>query len=438
MKTGSRMSGANSKNVLLQLRALPRAVRVIFAATLINRSGTMVLPYLALYLTVGLGEGAEVAGVVLAAYGVGAVVAPMLAGPLVDRYGALRVMRGSLLGSGLLLLSYSFARGVPMLVGLAFLLALLTEAFRPASLAVVADTVPASQRKTAFAVIRFAINLGMSLGPAVGGLLVSVSFRALFLIDAVTSIAAGIVLAVVRSTDGSAVARGADRADATNDIGAAGGAKALGAPSPSDAAVGVESPPLGGAVRLRTFALFLVATFLLALVFFQFEASLPLFVVRDVHASEAVYGALITLNAVIIILTEIPLNLKMAAWPHGRSMALGACFVAIGFGVLALGRSLPLVVLSVPLWTVGEMIVLPSMSAFVSDLAPPGRAGSFLGLYGTAFGLGFAVGPLCGIYALDHFGSIVLWSGALLVGLVAAALFGSLATIAASSPAVRT
>jgi MFS family permease len=76
------------------------------------------------------------------------------------------------------------------------------------------------------------------------------------------------------------------------------------------------------------------------------------------------------------------------------------------------------------------------MSAFVSDLAPPGRAGSFLGLYGTAFGLGFAVGPFCGIYALEHFGSAVLWSCALLVGLVAAAVFGSLATIAAP-PAVR-
>jgi MFS family permease len=430
------MPGANSMNVLQQLRALPRAVRVIFAATLINRSGTMVLPYLALYITQGLGASAEVAGVVLAAYGGGAVVAPMLAGPLVDRYGALRVMRGSLLGSGLLLLSYSFAREVPMLVGLAFLLALVAEAFRPASLAVVADTVPASQRKTAFAVIRFAINLGMSLGPAVGGLLVSASFRALFWIDAVTSIAAGVLLAVARSTDGSADASSTG-ADAKGDTDVAGAAKSLGEPSPPDAAAGVESPPLGGAVRLRTFALFLVATFLLSLVFFQFEAALPLFVVRDVHASEAVYGALVTINAVIIILTEIPLNLKMAAWPHGRSMALGACFVAIGFGALALGKSLPLVVLSVPLWTVGEMIVLPSMSAFVSDLAPRGRAGSFLGLYGTAFGLGFAVGPFCGIYALEHFGSTVLWSSALLVGLVAAAVFGSLGTIAASSPPVR-
>jgi MFS family permease len=426
MNMGSRMARANSMNVLAQLRALPRAVRVICAATLINRSGTMVLPYLALYITGGLGQGTELAGVVLATYGAGCVVAPMLAGPLVDRYGALRIMRGSLLGSGMVLLAYPFAHGVPMLVALAFLLALLGEAFRPASLAVVADTVPASQRKTAFTVIRFAINLGMSIGPAVGGLLVSISFRALFLIDAATSIAAGVLLTVVRSTTPAEP----DREVSPAEVDARAEPMSPNAEVTTDPAQASGTPP-----SRRTFALFLLACFLLALVFFQFEAALPLFVVRDVHASAAVYGSLVTLNAVIIIFTEIPLNLKMSAWPHGRSMTLGACFVAIGFGALALGKNLPLVFATVPLWTVGEMIVLPSMSAFVSDLAPPGRAGSYLGLYGTAFGLGFAVGPFCGIYALEHFGSAVLWSGAFVLGVVSAALFASLTrTSAPSSP----
>ena len=76
-------------------------------------------------------------------------------------------------------------------------LSLVAEAFRPASLTVVADAVPAAQRKTAFAVIRFAINLGMSIGPTVGGLLAATSFRALFYLDGATSIAAGALLTVV-------------------------------------------------------------------------------------------------------------------------------------------------------------------------------------------------------------------------------------------------
>ena len=83
-------------------------------------------------------------------------------------------------------------------------------------------------------------------------------------------------------------------------------------------------------------------------------------------------------------------------------------------------------VASVPLWTIGEMIVLPATSAFVADLAPTARSGSYLGLSATAFGLGFALGPYVGIYALDHYGSAVLWTGALVVGAVAAGLFASL------------
>src|SRR5688572_15188660 len=117
-------------NVFQKLRSLPRAVRVLFVATLINRSGTMVLPYLALYIVEELGRGGEAAGTVLAAYGVGAIVAPMVAGLLVDRWGAWRVMRASLLGSGVIFISYPLARGIPALVGMTLVLSLVAEAFR--------------------------------------------------------------------------------------------------------------------------------------------------------------------------------------------------------------------------------------------------------------------------------------------------------------------
>jgi predicted MFS family arabinose efflux permease len=406
-------------NVFRQLRALPRVVRVLFAATLINRAGTMVLPYLALYITEGLRMDAETAGTVLAAYGVGAIVAPFVAGRLVDRYGAPRIMRGSLLGAGALLLVYPSVNGSAGLVLLTFALSSIAEAFRPAGLAVVANAVPATQRKTAFAVVRFAINLGMSIGPAIGGLLVAVSFDALFYIDAATSIAAGVLLTFVRWGDTESAAP--TTIVAAPSTGAA-------PHSPASPAPTRERAELDVSTRRRTFALFLLASFLLAVVFFQFESSLPLFVVRDVHASEAFYGALITINAVIIIFTEIPLNLKMDAWSHPRSMALGACFCAVGFGVLAFGKNVPLLVASVPLWTIGEMIVLPATSAFVAELAPAGRSGSYLGLYGTAFGLGFALGPYLGIYALEHFGGRILWGAAFGVGAVAAALFATLPT----------
>jgi MFS family permease len=407
-------------NVFRQLGDLPRSIRVLFVATLVNRAGTMVLPYLSLYIAVGLGAGGEAAGTVLSAYGVGAIVAPVTAGRLADRFGPLAVMRGSLIGSGAILLCYPLApHNLSALLALTFALSFVGEGFRPASLAVIADTVPPTQRKAAFAVQRFAINLGMSIGPAVGGLLATASFSALFYIDGATSIAAGALLAAAPWSD-------ADRGAARQRQGAA-----PAEPLSAEAASAVSTPHTRdlwstSARPARTFARFLAGAFLLALVFFQFESSLPLFMVREVHATEAMYGMLIAFNAIIIIFAEIPLNLKMSAWPHARSMALGTGFCAVGFGMLALGKNLPLVVASVPLWTLGEMIVVPATSAFVSDVAPPGRTGSYMGLYTTAFGLGFALGPFIGIYALEHFGSAVLWTGVFLVGAVAAALFANL------------
>ncbi|MET0595849.1 MAG: MFS transporter [Polyangiaceae bacterium] len=408
-------------NVFQQLRALPRVVRVLFAATLINRCGTMVLPYLALYITQGLGLDAETAGTVLAVYGGGAIITPVIAGRLSDRYGARRVMSGSLLLSGLILLGYPFVHGLAGLAGLTLALSFFAEAFRPASLAIVANAVPTQQRKAAFVVIRFAINLGMSIGPAVGGLLAGVSFHALFYIDGVTSIAAGVLLTTARFE--AATKAEISEKDANVD------------PAPTTVDASRSAPPIAAplAAPRRTFALFLLGAFLLSVGFFQFESSLPLFVVRDVGASEAFYGILITINAVIVILTEIPLNMKMDSWSHPRSMALGALFTAVGFGVLGLGKSVPLVVASVPIWTIGEMIIFPATSAFVSDLAPPGRSGLYLGLYGTAFGLGFALGPYIGIYALEHFGSRVLWGGAFVTGAISAALFACLPRAHATS-----
>jgi MFS family permease len=418
-------------NVLRQLRALPRAVRVLFAAMLVNRAGTMVLPYLAIYITEGLGAGAEAAGTVLAAYGIGAVVAPTLSGRLVDRFGAVSIMRSSLIGSGLLLLLYPFATGTSTLIALTFALSLVAEAFRPASLAVVADAVPAAQRKTAFAVLRFAINLGVSIGPAVGGLLVAVSFRALFYIDGGTSIAAGALLAAARWSDS-----GKDEVPDTSIQVAATATTSSVAAQSGGIASGAASDELtrSDPRHRRAFAMYLAGALLLSVVFFQFESSLPLFVVRELHASEALYGSLITINAVIIIFTEIPLNLRMDAWPHTRSMTLGAALFAVGFGMLAFGKSPAMVIASVPIWTAGEMIALPAASAFVSDLAPPGRTGSYMGLSTTAFGLGFAVGPFLGIYALEHFGSTTLWGSIFVVGAAATLIFASLSRFSAPSP----
>ncbi len=366
------------------LEGLPRDLWVLAMATLINRAGTMALPFLVLYQTQHLGFTVARAGQVFAAYGLGAMVAGPLAGRLSDRIGALVLMRGSLLGSGLLMLAIPLVRGFLPFLAVTLAWALISEGFRPANLALLADLAAPERRKAVYALNRLAVNLGMSLGPALGGFLAVRSYRSLFWVDGATSLAAALVLLLwVRHRHGHE-----------------------GQAHPS-------APTALGDPRLRYF---LLAVLPVLGVFFQHVGALPVFLVRDLHFDEAFYGLLFTLNTLIIVVTEVRLNLATAHWPHRRTLALGAWLYAIGFGSMAIARTKAAILGTVVVWTSAEMVLLPAMSDYVATLAPPGRRGQYMGLFTTAISLAFSVGPWAGTSVYDRWGAAALWLGCLGVG----------------------
>jgi len=193
------------------LGGLPREVWLLFATNLINRAGMMVLPFLVLYLTRELGFSLARAGSMLAVYGASAIVFGPIGGRLSDRIGALPIMRVALVGSGLVLLLFPLAKSFAAVAAMTILWAGCGEMFRPASLAAITHVVAPDQRRQAFALNRLAINLGMSIGPALGGFLATVSFRAMFAVDAVTTLLAGTLLALMPWRAFSGV--NSDRAD---------------------------------------------------------------------------------------------------------------------------------------------------------------------------------------------------------------------------------
>ena len=176
------------------LAGLPRDSWLLALATLVNRAGTMVLPFLALYLTQDLHFSAGQAGAVLAVYGVVSLTVSPIAGRFADRFGHQRILIGSLLLGGLGFWALPLLHTLPAVMAGMVVLSAVNESMRPATLALVGDLAPAALRRQAFALNRLAINLGMSVGPAAGGLLAARSFGTLFWVDGATSIAAGLVL----------------------------------------------------------------------------------------------------------------------------------------------------------------------------------------------------------------------------------------------------
>jgi predicted MFS family arabinose efflux permease len=384
------------------LKGLPRSVWIVFSATLISRAGTMVLPFLVLYMTRSLGFTAERAGMSLAVYGAGALITGPLSGKLCDRIGGLKVLEASLLLSGVLVMALPLLESYGAILCLVFVWAIIGEASRPASLMVVTELVAPAQRKTAVALVRQAINLGMSVGPAAGGFLAMVSFPALFVVDGTTTIIAGLVLAASRRKKRAVAARHA--VDGSTDERPAG------------------RPPHANLLADRRLVYFMICLIPVLMVFFQGQAALPLHLVNHLGMPEVAYGLLFTLNTLMIILIEVPLSGATAHWPHRLSMSLGALLTGAGFGGMALAHGYPGVVLTVIVWTVGEMILLPTATTYVAEISPPRRRGQYMGVYTMTFSIAFTLGPWLGTAVMDRFGPTTLWVCALGFGCLSAAM----------------
>jgi predicted MFS family arabinose efflux permease len=379
------------------LGGLPREVWLLFATNLINRAGMMVLPFLVLYLTRELGFSLARAGSMLAIYGASAIVFGPIGGRLSDRIGALPVMRVSLIASGCVLLLFPLARSFAAVAAMTVLWAGCAEMYRPASLAAITHVVAPGERRQAFALNRLAINLGMSIGPALGGFLATVSFRAMFAVDAVTSLIAGAVLALTPWRAFSGV-----NSEAANRHG----------------------EPIGPATIHRDtfFLVFLGGVFLVGIVFFQHESALPLYLVQYLSLSPAFYGMLFTINTLLIVALEVPIVTATAHWPNTRSLTIGSMLFAIGFGALGVVASPAGVIATVVVWTFGEMLLFPAMAAHMAEIAPENRRGVYMGAYSMSMSVALTVGPWMGTQLLGVFGPVTVWSVMFALGALAALL----------------
>ena len=373
------------------LRSLPPAAWVLFGGTFVNRLGTFVMPFMTLYLT-HRGFSVPQAGLALAMYGIGGVAAQFLGGWLADRIGRRNAIGFSMLGASVITLLLWQASSLLVIYALMLLLALVAEMHRPAASALIADLVPSEQRVTAFALFRLAINVGWACGLTLGGLLADRSFDYLFIGDAATSAAFG-VISLIALPHGMRTSRH-------------------------------EESHLQGATRTiladRGFLLFLGSVLIGAAIYMQNVSTFPLHV-QAAGFSTSVYGTLQALNGVIVVLLELPITSWTGRRSRTRMIALGTVLIGLSFASLIVARSIPALAAMVLVWTLGEIIASPVSSAFVADRSPEHTRGRYQASLGVMFALGAVVGPTIGTLTYE-FSPDVLWIGCGVAGVLAAAL----------------
>lgn len=377
------------------LKDLPHDMWALFFTSLINRSGTMVIPFLALYLTKKIGVTPTEAGTALLVYGAAAFIAAPLTGKLSDKLGSIKVMKFALYGSGLLFFVYSFIEDYNWILVATFVLAAVNESFRPANLSLITEIVAPSQRRMAFALNRLAINAGMSIGPVIGGFLTLVDYHYLFYANAFASIAAGIYFSSVKWSSLSS------EKEEVNEL---------------------KSKVRFAILNDKYFLFFLFAVIPANLVFFQHLGALPLYIVSDLGYTTAAFGLFGAINTVMIIFLEVPLNNWMNDTPYRKSLMIGALLAGIGFGGFAIATSVIPLIISIIVFTFGEMIFFPVTAAYTSEISPADRRGEYMGYYQMTFSFAFSAGPWLGTVVYENYGSIILWGGALVFGLITTAL----------------
>lgn len=363
--------------------------------TLINRAGTMVIPFLSLYLTQGLNLSLKDVGWVMTAYGLGSVIGSWLGGKLTDKIGYYKVMVISMVLTGLLFVALqTLTTFTTFCVGL-FLVMVVADSFRPAMFVAVSAYSKDENKTRSVTLIRLAINLGFSAGPVMGGLIIThLGYTGLFWVDGITCVIAGLLILNVLNPKKAKVFE--------KEV--------------------IENP--ASPYKDGLFWIFFVAMSLFGIVFLQYFSTIPLFY-KEVHAlSEFEIGVIMGLNGALIFVLEMPLIkwLEQKTFSKAGLMLIGAILTGLSIVILNVTGWVGIVIVGMLFMTIGEMVAFPFSNAFAMERSKRGNEGAYMAMYSISFSVSHIFGHNFGMQMIDQYGYETTWYFITLLALICCGL----------------
>ena len=368
---------------------------------LINRSGSMVLPFLGVYMTDHLKFSLENTGIVLSFYGIGSVLGSWLGGFLTDKFGEYYIQSWSLFLSAPIFIIMPFFSSVDMMALLIFLQSAISDTFRPANSVAITKYARPENLTKAFSLNRMAINLGFSIGPALGGILSGISYNFLFIVNGIGAVTAGIIY-VIFFRRRNKIFREKKKLEPTKPI---------------------EKTVTKSPYKDYPFLLYSFLCAVFAVCFFQFFNTIPLFYKDVAKLDQSTIGFILGYSGFIIVLLEMPLvSLAERVLKIPQILSIGIIMSGVSYLLLLFGSNIPLLLLSMSILSIAEIWVLPFMSTVTALRAERGNKGAYMGLNGIAFSFSFIFTPFLGTYVVSHFGFDSLWIGSFAILMVTAFL----------------
>lgn len=378
------MLHATAKTYRNAYAGLSRDTWLLSVIMLINRSGTMVVPFMTLYLTSpAMGYSVGKAGIVFGLFGFGALCGAWVGGRLTDRLGFYPVQMIALIGGGVLFIVLGQMRSFESICLVTYLLSFVNEAFRPANSTAIAFYSKTENRTRSYSLNRLAINVGWALGSAAGGFIAHYNYHLLFWVDGFTNISAALIMWLFLRP----VNYRPNHAPDTND------SKGQ------------------SAYRDKTYLWFIVITVFFATCFFQLFTNLPVFFKQNVQLSEPFIGLLMASNGIIIAVVEMVLVYKLQGRErHPWLIPGGVLLFALGIVLLNLPfMNAALAFACIVMVTFGEILSMPFMNTYWISRTAHHNRGEYAALYTMAWSAAQCLGPLLGAQLANRAGFTALW-----------------------------
>lgn len=348
----------------------------------INRSGSMVLPFLGVYLTEKLDFSLKQTGTILSFYGLGAIFGAFLGGKLSDKIGYFKVQVFSLILCipGLLLIPE--IKNIFLLSTAFFLQSMINEIFIPANSVAITVYSSKDNRTRAFSLNRLALNLGFFIGPSLGGILFSISTKLIFHVNAVTTLISAVILYAYFKNKKNNI-------DINKNT-----------PLPHN----FHSP-----YNDQHFVIFIFFCIIYTICLMQLFSTLPLFY-KSMGFSKIEIGIIFGYCGILLFIIEMPLvKWVTTILTSIHSVLLGLFFLFNGYLILVFYSNLYLIFFSITLISISNVLVIPFLSSITSIRAEGKNIGAYMGLFGGTFSVGLFLSPFLGLFIVDNYGFSKLW-----------------------------
>lgn len=369
---------------------------------LINRAGSMVLPFLGVYMTDHLKFSIENTGIVLSFFGIGSVIGSWLGGYITDKIGEYKVQYISLLLSVPLFCLIPFFKTEVGVATIILLQSIISDAFRPANSVAITKYAKPENITRAFSLNRMAVNLGFSIGPALGGILSAISYEFLFFSNALAALLAGI-LYIIFFKKRNKIAK-------------------LKAKKVKEA---VEIKKENSPYRDGKFLIYCFFCMLFSICFFQLFSTLTIFYKDTAKLSQQNIGYILGYSGFLIVLLEMGfVQIAEKYFNLAVTMLLGTFICGFSYAMMAFDYSIITLVISMTLLCIGEIWTLPFMSTITALRSGKNNKGAYMGLNGISFSVAFIITPYLGTLIAEKFGFNILWIGTgILATLIAIAFY---------------